>query len=267
MTDRWHCGNIRGPSPENYDIPIVNITKIFDTPGGAGNVTKNLQSLGCSVVRSAAGPPPIKNRLIDNATNRQLARWDEFDETHPLGKDTLQMLINFYGAEDIGGIVISDYNKGSIGCNIIKDLQECWVKYPAIPIFIDTKRDPAIFGLPNATYFPNSHEFTKYFESYRQLNSILATHGSLGATYYKNRVVTSEFFALTKNPVLSVAGAGDTVVAAWVWGEVIKALTIDKCMLISMAAAALAVEKPFTSTVTVDEIKQRLKEFNYEIEL
>lgn len=274
MLDVWYRGTIRCQSPENTNIPIVDIVDTIEQDGGAGNVAANLTGLGVDVVKVHRGifSRPTKHRLVNITTGEQLSRWDTNDKCMPLNFGSIKCNTNVWPhwyadawdtkkSEEICAIVVSDYNKGTIGDEFIQELQTYQDKYS---IYIDTKRDPIDFGCPVATYFPNSHEYVKYTVSYNCLEKVVVTHGALGVTYYnKGKIVCSEN-AMTKNKVVSVAGAGDTVVAAWVCGKELLKLHDKECLRFAMAAAGVVVEEPCTTAVTTKEVNKRLKEFSYE---
>lgn len=275
MTDIWHIGKVRCASPENYNVPIMDIRDTLEFPGGADNVVANLRSLGVDVVKVLRGlfsPEPIKNRLVNIDTGEQIARWDQYDKSKPLRPGSIKYAmytwphcyvdaINTDCDQGIDAIVVSDYNKGTIGEDFIKELQAYRDIYP---IYIDTKRDPSIYVCPEATYFPNITEYLKYKSSYDKLENVVLTLGANGAkilpsiSSYTPRIKSR---SMVINKVISVAGAGDTVVAAYVYAH-LTGLDKQSRLDFAMAAAGVVVEKPYTATVTLEEVNERLKEFN-----
>ena len=274
MLDVWYRGTIRCQSPENTNIPIVDIVDTIEQDGGAGNVAANLMGLGVDVVKVHRGifSRPTKHRLVNITTGEQLARWDTDDKCIPLHFGSIKCNTNVWPhwyvdawdtlkSEEICAIVVSDYNKGTIGEEFIQELQTYQDKYS---IYIDTKRDPIDFGCPGATYFPNLSEYEKYKDSYDSLHRVLVTLGSRGASLLDGSDKYIRVPAMISSSVSSVAGAGDTVVAAWVCGKELLKLSDESCMEFAMAAAGVAVEKPYTTAVTMKEVNKRLKEFSYE---
>jgi bifunctional ADP-heptose synthase (sugar kinase/adenylyltransferase) len=237
--DRYWLGKVKGLSAE-APIPKIEITNVFDCPGGAANVRLNIEALGGDVKMLFKGDKdlpnyPIKNRLITE-DNLQLARWDERDWCLPLANEDLLPLI------DCDAIVVSDYGKGSVGENIVKILRNT-----SLPLFVDCK-DPRPWIGSRAIMFPNLKEFKEFAEDYSWFEKVVLKQGKEGISLveYGNIVLTRP--SLTKN-VVSVCGAGDTVMAAFVV-QFLRGSCFDYCLSWANAAAAVVIEKPFTSLAT-----------------
>ena len=246
MVDRYHTGTARRLSPE-APIPVVKIVRTFDLPGGAGNVKANLESLGCEVVLEGGEGTPVKNRLM--VGDQQIARWDEEDQVQPA------KLAYYIDTKDtnilrIDAVVVADYAKGAV---VLSDLRRLHQSHPTIPFFIDTKRSPREFeGIP-ATFFPNNVEYEQFRDVYVSLPNVVWKKGSKGMTEYGPNSVRN--VCARKVTVRSVNGAGDTVLAAYVYATLCA--PADP-LEFANAAAALAVAQPYTSTVTVRGVKTLL---------
>lgn len=238
--DRYHIGEALRISPE-APIPVVKISDCFDLPGGAENVAANLRNLGADVVE--VYPPsltPRKNRLM--VGNTQVARWDEDDWVKTFSATQLALLPKALCACD--AIIISDYGKGAFD----GIMQELISAIPlGIPIFVDTKRSPNYFvGLGVRYFFPNLKEYAQYREVYDEVDIVLKC-GAEGMECEDFRVP-----ALCTN-IASVNGAGDTVIAAFVWSYTQWQDTY-RALADASAAAAVVCQKPYTATCSREEI-------------
>ena len=249
--DRYHIGTSTSHSAE-VDIPVVKIERTLDLPGGAGNVAANLRALGANVLHMyPPGHWPVKNRLMVGDT--QLARWDVDDSVDPYTETILNGIsCRNGGLKWFDGVVISDYCKGAITNETIT-----WIDrhFPKIPLFIDTKRDPNLFP-DRATFFPNRKEYFQYPKHYDRLN-VVFKDSERGLHYNKAGKVIVGCPALARN-VVSPNGAGDSVLSAWVYKCLVpgdRPDTIEDIVRFTSIAAAIAVSKPYTSTVTLKEIE------------
>lgn len=243
FTDQYFIGSTTRVSPE-APIPVVRVESMLRLPGGAGNVNANLAGWGTEV-HSITLPAGIKNRLM--VGNHQLARWDEYDSCPPFSQINLNSLP--YSTE-FDAVVISDYGKG-----FFDRLALDWLERLAdLPFFIDTKADPLKYArFTEATFFPNNKEYTEFSKSYQTLQNVVYKRGADGMEYQNAGV--PEFFekARAAQPV-SVIGAGDTVLAAYVY-DFLQYDNRRSAMAFASAAAAAAVMKPFTTAPSLTEVE------------
>jgi D-beta-D-heptose 7-phosphate kinase/D-beta-D-heptose 1-phosphate adenosyltransferase len=249
--DRYHLGMASRLSPE-APIPVVKITSTFDLPGGAANVAANLLSLGIKVtshpnyvLQHANLIPlnlPIKNRLI--VDSYQLARWDERDWCS-------SVWVSSSTFKDYDAIVVADYNKGSLDLPTIEKLAQF-----DGPVFVDTKRDPIVYLGVADVMFPNWKEFEE-FPAYHDFPLVIKKCGADGLIW-RNYDSDSYHSPAIDVRVRSVAGCGDTVVAAFVakWFDRGMVRDPEEMLRFCNVAAGLAASKPYTSTVTREEIER-----------
>lgn len=246
MQDAWYvadryCSNSEGPAP------TYKIAHTHRMAGGAGNVAANLEALGASVDWMYFGETfgPIKNRLIYN--NQIVSRWDVNDRCmeYATGLEHGWKQIN----QPYDALVISDYLKGSI--------TEEWIHRELTkvdcPVFVDTKRDPRSYNGFATALFPNNSEYLKYKREYDTMKLVVHTKGQDGLEllkYGEPRYAVKGFDV----DEVCVVGAGDSVVSAFVW-KYMQCRCEKKAARYANAAGAVAVSKPFTSTVTVGEIE------------
>ena len=250
--DHWWLGTRRGPSAEQTGVDVVDIVKEIRCHGGAENVAENLKYLGAQVVKILPGGyKPVKNRLMMDGV--QVARWDENDYCESIGEGRLQEGVELCTANP--SVVVSDYNKGSVGEALRGDLQKLKSN---VGIYIDTKKDPSWFGLDDrAVFFPNLKEYEQYKEQYDSIQHVFVTLGERGIQklVYGNSVDYCPQKYI-KQEVKSVCGAGDIVVAAMVYSQAVD--TGYTPIEFTMAAAAVGVEKICTPVVNIQEVYERL---------
>ena len=230
-TDIYKYGSVDRISPEApvpVFIPRYDIVK----DGMAGNVRKNLEALGCEV-KFLHGETSTKTRLIDTRSKQQIVRIDRDVESKQL---TVEILLDEYAA-----IVVSDYNKGTIGYELIEHLRKNFKG----PIFVDTKKTDLarlegcfikINELENnrATSFPTT--------------GLIVTYGDRGVVY-------DEFaFGARTVEVADVCGAGDTFLAA-VCYQYLNTLNMHLAISFAINASAVTVQHIGNYAPTLEEIK------------
>lgn len=149
MIDHYIYGNCNRISPE-APIPVVEVTHETYTLGGAGNVLKNINALGCiSNIISVTGNDEsaqrvddllagiritndgltkdqqrcttIKSRVL--AINHQLIRMDR-EITDAIEKEVEEAVLHKFttALSDCDIVLISDYNKGLLTRSLLKDV-------------------------------------------------------------------------------------------------------------------------------------------------
>jgi bifunctional ADP-heptose synthase (sugar kinase/adenylyltransferase) len=235
FVDKYWIGKSRGLSAE-APIPVVDIQETLEFPGGAANVRRNLGALECEaklLIKGDKDNPnyPVKNRLIVDGV--QVARWDEDDWCAEFEPADLLPLVG------VDALIVSDYGKGAIGPRVQNILLSVANR---IPVFVDTKKDPSLWLTTNATLFPNIKEYQQFEPTYRFFSKLILKQGSLGVSIVENGHVTYTIPALAKK-VVSVNGAGDTVIATFA-AYTMAGANITEALKASSVAAAIVVEKP-----------------------
>ncbi|BCU93509.1 MAG: hypothetical protein CM15mV2_1260 [uncultured marine virus] len=100
----------------------------------AANVNENLKSLGINVNFLTNREKIVKTRYVDDRSNQQIMRLDTEPVVKPLHPSQLTMAAMH---SEYDAVVISDYDKGFVGYDIIELLAK---QNPNIKIFIDTKK-------------------------------------------------------------------------------------------------------------------------------
>lgn len=194
--DEYRYGEIRRVNPES-SAPLLNFQDKEEKLGMAFNVSMNLMALGVDVVLSAGKEVSRKIRYIDRRTGEHLLRVDEDVEAKPYEFDVELV--------DFDAIVISDYNKGYVGDETIKELRKQFDG----PIYMDTKKK-------NLADFPDIYLKINQRELYESVSlpeqdKLIVTYGARGCGYM------DKMYPATPIEVVDVCGAGDVFLASMVF--------------------------------------------------
>lgn len=272
--DEYQFGECTRISPE-APVPIVQIdhAKTKTMLGGAGNVAANIHSLGgqCTLgarvgldnageeiklLAQRAGIIPEfthprnyrtskKTRIV--AQRQQIVRID--DET--IG-------VNFSAGSSwplpllmqADAIVVSDYAKGYFSKFNLRSLI-AQAKELGIPVIVDPKPIHKDFYAGADYITPNQHEFDEMVPILD--TNVLLTKGAEGMEFFGadgSHIVRPT----VAREVFDVAGAGDTVVAAFALAIASK-MPLEQAIDFANKAAGVVVAKQGTSTVTIQEIE------------
>lgn len=235
--DIYIFGNVNRISPE-APVPILDYTgRMEEYDGMAGNVKNNLLALGLSV-DSFYFNTGNKKRFIDETSKHQILRVDETIKNNKYD-------LNINNNVDYSVIVISDYNKGYITEDIIKKCRGL-----NIPIYVDTK-NPNLSLFNGSILKINKKEYLNRKTDF--VGDLIYTAGSDGA-FYNNKN-----YSVKKVPVRDVTGAGDTFLAALVYGYS-NNYSLEKSINIANVAASIVVSKPFTAVCSKEELEEKLNE-------
>lgn len=164
MLDRYITGRVRRISPE-APVPVVEVDRTFERPGGAANVAANVRSLGANTtvlglvgsdpdgerlrdVLGEAGlsaellvatedqPTTVKTRVI--AHGQQIVRVDR-ESSHLLDEAIANALIErFSQVCDADVVILSDYAKGVLSPNVCSEvIRRC--RERGTPVVVDPK--------------------------------------------------------------------------------------------------------------------------------
>ena len=284
MIDHYIMGTSNRMSPE-APVPVVIPQKEYFIPGGAGNVAMNLSAMGVNVtclgvvgddiwgerlisILKNEGinvnsvdiiknhPTTLKQRIYSNG--KQVARLD----TEKILDSNLTM--SDHNLDNYDACIVSDYNKGVIkNINISTNI-----------VIVDPKKDDFSFYKNTHIITPNLNELqrvtkikigdsqsievacTQLIEKYN-FNYIVAKRGDEGMTIVGKKNFVKHIQAHpVKNP--DVTGAGDTVISALSIAYA-KTQDIELSAQFANSAAAIAVSKSGTATVTIDEINNYIE--------
>ena len=232
--DVYVYGDVNRLNPE-APVPILEPKREERTNGMAWNVYNNLLSFGIDCQMLTNDEKIVKTRFIDQRSNQQILRYDEGSTVDPLNDDELS-------DEQFDALVISDYDKGFLTTEKIFELSSRFVG----PVFIDSKKT----NLPEDAYI-KINELEHERMSYCNYDNLIITRGGKGAEY------RGELYPAEKVNVFDVVGAGDTFLAALIYGY-LKYGRIDKAIPIANKAAAVAVSHTGTYVLTGEDVDEIL---------
>lgn len=290
MLDRFYFGKANRISPE-APVPVVNVERLEDVPGGAGNVAMNIASLGatcnltgvsgldeaanvlkqrlhsvgvnCLFHQSRDASTIIKSRIVSN--HQQLLRMD-FEERFKPELATEMRSLAEQVTNNAKVMILSDYNKGTLA------EPQFWIetaKQKQIQVLVDPKGSD--FGkyrgadliTPNMTEFEavagkiesESDLVSKAQTLIKQLDikAILITRSEHGMTLIRADQPEFHLPAIAKE-VADVTGAGDTVISTLA-AALAAGQDLEYAVTLANVAASIVVSKLGTSTVSGPELK------------
>jgi len=231
--DEYIYGKCERLSPE-APVPVMKFSRTEVKSGMAGNVCLNLQSFDMHITFLTNPEKIIKTRMIDEKSNQQLLRVDVEDIVKPL--------LLPVSTDSFDAVVISDYNKGYITSQKLFEI----VSNCEVPIFIDSKKT-LLPNKENCYIKINDLEYSKLNEDCR-IDNLIVTKGGEGCLY------NNTLYPAEKVKVYDVAGAGDTFLAALVYGYLCYE-SIERAILLANKAAAIAVQNQGTYVLTEEDVK------------
>lgn len=291
MLDRYVRGDTTRISPE-APVPVLTYKSEQCMLGGAGNVARNLVSLGVTVslfgsvgkdargeevvalakedgidcegvVATDIAPTTYKERIVSRG--QHVVRVDhELEQIVPTyTPDSLQKLLS--AIEQFDAVIVSDYRKGVLSEKIISQLMEA-VKEKKVKIIVDTKPDcmrlyeSATLMTPNEQEViqatgENDPEKAAHALSRELKSSVLLTRGPKGI-FLVTDTNTCSYDARVRE-VVDVSGAGDTVcaVASAMLGV---GSSLEEMAYVSNIAGSLVVCKPGTASISRSELLKAL---------
>jgi len=226
------------------------------------------------IIEDKERPTTVKKRII--AHNQQLLRLDwENKKNIDICMESRILEIFRQKIENIDAVILSDYNKGFLTENLVKELIKISNENNKI-IIIDPKPEN-VDNYKNATSMtPNTKEAlqcikakeseteTEFKENGKKLlkklnlKNLLITRSEKGMSIFENE--STENGDINDIPtfakeVYDVTGAGDTVIAVYTLAASTGA-SFYEAAKIANAAAGIVVGRIGTSTVTVNELKE-----------
>ncbi|OGS27725.1 MAG: hypothetical protein A2297_00270 [Elusimicrobia bacterium RIFOXYB2_FULL_48_7] len=303
ILDKFLYGTVSRISPE-APVPVVDITKETFMPGGAGNVSNNISSLGgkamlagiigndnagetlksrldslnigiSGVLVDDSRPTTIKTRVI--AHHQQIVRYDR-ESRVKLSPSVLERMTDYIegAVREADAVMISDYGKGVITSGLLqKTIQSANKK--RIPVTVDPKIEHFLQYKKITTMTPNLSEAAQGM-MYRkkvsteaeirelgqkilktlQSKSVIITLGERGMAIFE-KARQPLFIPTRAKEVFDVTGAGDTVIAVLTLC-LASGAPLKEAAEIANYAAGVVVAKLGTATVTLNELKEAIKE-------
>lgn len=277
---------------EKPDKRAYKSQKAVRTLGGAGNAAANLASLevkttivgitgndeyyfvlrdmcdksGIShiLIRDSKRPTTIKNRLY--LDDQYLLRRDD-ESTEKIDNETASTLLReiLTVIPKVDVVILSDYNKGIFTERLSQDIiNEC--KLHSVPVIVDFKPANASFFKGADLIAPNLNEakelqpdfsikdletgLNKIYEQL-QCKAVAVTLDENGIAGFNGK----DYFHVHGHKVqaMDAVGCGDTVRVGFALG-VSSGLSIEGAAELANYMAAVIVQKPNTSSITIEEL-------------
>ena len=301
MLDEFVYGEVSRISPE-APVPVIAARRSETNIGGAGNVARNIASLGATCIfvgligEDAAGadlkaalaretriesvlvadssrPTTRKVRFVSEHFLTHMLRAD-WEMTHPAGGEIEQKLIDtilpLIPRADI--VLLSDYAKGVLTARVIRNVIDAARKLRKA-VIVDPKSANFAIYRGASLLTPNRKEFSEATRSRADSNESIAAaaEDAMRLADCEAILVTQSERGMTLVPregeavhvpafpvkVRDVSGAGDTVVAVLSVARAAGAGWEDALRLAN-AAAAVAVSKKGTASVTAAELRRQI---------
>lgn len=300
ILDEYIWGNIDRISPE-APVGILESRSENAALGGAANVANNLKALGCKVeILGVVGADekgkklkrilrekrigysgviedhdrPTTNKIRVIAHNQQILRVDRESRKEirisirkKLLNSILDLLIN------VDGIICSDYGKGIITANLIKELVSAasklnkkiiadpkgldYTKYRGISILTPNKKEASeSAGIKIESESDLTKTADKLFDQFGG-EGLLITRGDEGISLFRKDTPSIHVSTVAKE-VYDVTGAGDTVISVFGMAYFNGVNIVDAVRLANIAAG-IEVGKVGTSVVTRNEISNYIE--------
>ncbi|MCJ7583054.1 MAG: D-glycero-beta-D-manno-heptose-7-phosphate kinase [Candidatus Aminicenantes bacterium] len=293
MLDKYIWGDVVRISPE-APVPVVEVKKDTSCLGGAGNVCRNLESLGAFPLLvgitgndSAADwikahipdsrgifidkkrPTSVKTRIVAN--RQQVVRVDS-ETAASISYRQAEKIFDFIKNENCDGILISDYNKGVITRSLMTNLL-AYTQKNKIPVFVDPKIENFPLFSPITLITPNHHEAERIIHQtckddsevdkagekiFQKITTkyIIIKRGERGMTVFEKGKRPLHIPSLARE-VYDVSGAGDTVIATASLA-LLSGATILEAAYLANTAAGIVVGKIGTATASASELLNAL---------
>jgi D-beta-D-heptose 7-phosphate kinase/D-beta-D-heptose 1-phosphate adenosyltransferase len=301
MVDHFIWGRVSRISPE-APVPVVEVHADNLMLGGCGNVLNNVYTLGGHVYGtgvignddmgeklleefrkrqiSTGGiiveqnrPTTLKTRIV--AHNQQVVRFDR-ENKKPVEAASVAKIIAYIRMvrDNLGAIVISDYNKGVVTKSLLDGIREI-ISGSDIVVCVDPKQNDFSFYQGFHIITPNHHEAGravgmeirdrndlvtagKALLNQYDFKALLITRGEEGMSLFEKdgRTVHTAFPAEARE-VYDVTGAGDTVIGVLALC-LASGATFREAAAIANHAAGIVVGKVGTATISREELKKVL---------
>jgi rfaE bifunctional protein kinase chain/domain len=299
MLDRYIWGKVDRISPE-APVPVVEVQSIEDRLGGAGNVVRNLCNLGVKVtvcgyvgddeegatvlkllresnvdkdgvIIDREHPTSLKTRVV--AHPQQIVRIDREDKSPrsaPLQNAFASLIESHFTANDVAGVIVSDYAKGAISPIIMNRFSENSIKgilgRKTIPLVIDPH--PSNYSLyknitiakPNRkeaeaaagmkiTDHKSALEAAQIIMEKWNSELMMITLGEGGMVIAEKGIPGGVCLDTVAQEVFDVSGAGDTVTSVFTAALAVGASVAVAGQLSNVAAGYVVSE---VGTVAID---------------
>ena len=300
MLDRYFWGSVTRISPE-APVPVIDVEKESVHLGGAANVAANLKSLGletllCGVIGNDNSgksfvdvaaqrginpdglfidgnrPTTVKTRIIGN--NQQIARIDREVRENISSEGLTYILNNLNNINDLSGIILQDYNKGTITKELIQKVMD-FSKLKDIPVYVDPKRDNFFLYKGVTVVKPNRKEAqqalglalrneTEVISAGKKLlellncENVLITLGAEGMMLFEKNGTISSVPTKARH-IADVSGAGDTAIAT-LSATISGGANVQEASAMANYASGIVCEKPGIVSIEIQELLDSIRD-------
>ena len=301
MLDEFVYGEVSRISPE-APAPVIAVQRSEINVGGAGNVARNITSLGAKCIFVSLIGDDVTGRILktelareklieqvlivdpSRPTTRKARYVSEHFSTHmlradwelaaaasePVERKLIDVVVAALPRADV--VLLSDYAKGVLTARVVRNVID-EAKKLGKQVVVDPKNANLAIYRGATLLTPNQKEFTEATRRRIHSNEDIAEASveALRAADAEAILVTRSEHGMTlahrdgglihvpaqPTKVRDVSGAGDTVVA--VLSVALAANTSwEDALRCATAAAAVAVSKPGTATVSMDELRRKI---------
>ena len=246
--DKYCIGEVSRISPE-APVPVLDVVEIETRPGGALNVAKNLFGLGIEPVvftivdENYVIEFPFSIRSPDSCVSLVKTRFTALrqqllrvDEPRVYRQEDLDR-VEYPSFSEFDIIAFVDYDKG-----IIKGGKAT---------IVDTKKKDLSVFEGTQILKVNKREYEG--AQNKVFPQAFITQSEKGINYYKDGEFRMNVPADIKE-VIDVSGAGDTVMATFIYCLAIGLTKPKKMMELANKAAGIVISRFGTSTITLEEL-------------
>ncbi len=291
MLDAYIWGEVERVSPE-APVPVVLVKSESLKLGGAANVAYNVKALGAQpvligvvgddgegeqvrstlkeagiegnyILKDDYRPTTIKTRII--AHQQQVVRVDRESPSEIRDEIAHRMLdLIKKGLDSVQGLIISDYGKGTLRSDIVKEAIS-WARKKDLFVAVDPTRNHSGYYGGASLFTPNRREAEDIsghpiedegtlkrvgweLQEKVGIDVLLITLGEEGMALFEPKRVFTHFPTVAKE-VYDVTGAGDTVVSTFVVSRLAGA-SFQEAARLSNHAAGIVIGEIGTRAVT-----------------
>jgi rfaE bifunctional protein kinase chain/domain len=297
MLDKYIFGTVDRISPE-APIPVVSVNRETFVPGGAANTASNVTALSAQaflmgIVGNDAACEFLLREAQKNKINtdgviadpqkqtvqkirvigqsQQLLRIDYDDDIYIDSSVARKLTTAFSSRKDFDAFVISDYSKGVITSELMREVI-AYTSRNKLPLIIDPKPQHKNWYKGAFLITPNKkeaegmighrlQEMKEIEKAGTELSEsldahILITMGEKGMSLFEKGKAPVHIPTQARE-VYDVSGAGDTVVAT-VSLAISSGASLKEAAILANRAAGIKVRKLGTAPVTIHELQASL---------
>lgn len=297
MIDRYYWGTVRRISPE-APVPVLEVESESHRLGGAANVAQNIQALGgkplivgltgddlngsmlqamladqnlpvTGIVVDTGRPTTIKTRII--AHQQHVVRVDQESRTE-CPEHLRHRIVDAvkYSIHKLDGIILEDYDKGTLTRDVIQEIVAVARKYGKI-VTVDPKLRNFL-EYRNVTVFkPNRRETEESIGGrldriedveragaklidLLSAENVLITRGEEGMSLFSAGAQPRHIPSAARH-VHDVSGAGDTVIST-ITIAMVGGATFEEAAVLGNLAAGVVVGKVGIVPITAGELSE-----------